>query len=126
MFASSTISSHDLRPSTSNSVLMITTDVSSVVVMAARFSGLLGCLPDLHGNEMPTVTPCYDSLDYPRKLHVKLYEFHLGFFLTKFHFYCMIAGHCTRSDSIQFLIFQGSVLQNRDHVACEYAHQVMY
>ena len=106
---------------------MITTDVSAVVVMAARFLSRLGCLPDLRRKEMPPVTPCYDTLHYPRKLHVKHYEFHLGFFLTKFHFYCMIAGHCARSDSSQFLLpFQGSVLQNRDHVACEYAHEVIY
>ena len=39
----------------------------------------------------------------------------------------MIAGHCARSDSSQFLIpFQGSVLQNTDHVACQYAHSVLY
>ena len=39
----------------------------------------------------------------------------------------MIAGHCVRSDSSQFLFpFQGSVLQNRDHVACQYAHIVLY
>ena len=89
-------------------------DVSAVFVMAARFLSRLGWLPDLRWKEMPTVTPCYDPQDYPRKLHVKHYEFHLGFFLTKFHFYCMIAGHCTRSDSSQFLLsFQGSVLQNR-------------
>jgi len=40
---------------------------------------------------------------------------------------CMIAGHCARSDSSQFLHpFQSSVLQNRDHVACQYAHIVLY
>jgi len=83
MFPSCAISSHDLRRSSSNGVLMITTDVSAVLVMAARFLSRLGCLPDLRGKEMPTVTPCYDSLDYPRKLHVKHYEFHLGFFLKK-------------------------------------------
>ena len=39
----------------------------------------------------------------------------------------MITGHCAISDSSQFLLpFQGSVLQNRDHVACEYAHSVLY
>ena len=39
----------------------------------------------------------------------------------------MIAGHCARSDSSQFLLpFQGSVLQNGDHVTCEYAHSVLY
>ena len=39
----------------------------------------------------------------------------------------MIAGHCARSDSSQFLLpFQGSVLQNRDHVAWEYAHSVLH
>ena len=39
----------------------------------------------------------------------------------------MIAGHCARFDSSQFLLpFQGSVLQNKDHVACEYAHTVLY
>jgi len=39
----------------------------------------------------------------------------------------MIAGHSARSDSSQFLLpFQGSVLQNTDHVACEYAHNVLY
>ena len=76
---------------------------------------------------MPTVTPCYDSLHYPRKLHVKHYEFHLGFFLTNFHFICMIVCHCTRSDSSQFLLpFHDSALQNRNHVACEYAHKIMY
>ena len=37
--------------------------------------------------------------------------------------YCMIAGHCARSDSSQVLLpFQDSVLQNTDHVACQYAH----
>ena len=102
-------------------------DVSAVFVMAARFLSRLGWLPDLRGKEMPTVTTCYDPPDYPRKLHVKHYEFHLGFFLTKFHFYCMIAGHCTRSDSSQFLLpFQGPVLQNTDHIACKYAHKVIY
>jgi hypothetical protein len=31
------------------------------------------------------------------------------------------------SDSSQFLLpFQGSVLQNRDHLACQYAHSVLY
>jgi hypothetical protein len=35
-------------------------------------------------------------------------------------------GH-KRSDSSQFLLpFQGSILQNRDHVACQYAHIVLY
>jgi len=39
----------------------------------------------------------------------------------------MIAGHCARSDSCQVrLPVQGSVLQNRDHVACQYAHIVLY
>jgi len=39
----------------------------------------------------------------------------------------MIAGHCARSDSSQFLLpFRGSVLQNTDHVACQYAHSVLY
>ena len=39
----------------------------------------------------------------------------------------MIAGYCARSDSSQFrLPFQGSVLHNRDHVACQYAHIVLY
>jgi len=47
------------------------------------------------------------------------------YFLAKFQFWCMTAGHCARSDSSQFLLpFQGSVLQNRDHVACQYAHSV--
>jgi hypothetical protein len=33
----------------------------------------------------------------------------------------------TRSASSQFLLpFQGSVLQNTDHVACQYAHSVLY
>jgi hypothetical protein len=31
------------------------------------------------------------------------------------------------SDSSQFLLpFQGSVLQNRDHLACQYAHTLLY
>ena len=39
----------------------------------------------------------------------------------------MIAGHCARSDSSQFLLpFQSSVLQNTDHVACQYAHIFLY
>jgi hypothetical protein len=39
----------------------------------------------------------------------------------------MIAGHCARSDPGQFLLpFQGSVLQNRDHIACQYTHNVLY
>jgi len=39
----------------------------------------------------------------------------------------MIAGHCARSDSSQFLLpFHGSVLQNRDQVACQYARNVLY
>ena len=39
----------------------------------------------------------------------------------------MIAGHSTRSDSSQFLLpIQGSSLQNRDHVACQYVHIVLY
>ena len=39
----------------------------------------------------------------------------------------MIAGHSARSDFSRFLLpFQGSVLQNTDHVACEYAHSVLY
>jgi len=69
-----------------------------LLLLATRFLSRLGCLTDLRGKEMPTVTPCYDPLHYPRKFHVNHYEFHLGFFLTKFHFYCMIAGPCTRSD----------------------------
>ena len=126
MFPSCAISSHDLRRSSSNGVLMITTDVSAVVVMAARFLSRLGCLPDLHGNEMTILTPCYDLLQYPRKLHVKHYEFQLGFFLVKFQFSRMIAGHCARSDLSHFLRpFQDPVLQNRDHVACEYPHSVL-
>jgi len=41
--------------------------------------------------------------------------------------WCMIAGHCARSDSSQLLLpFQGSVLQNTDHVACQYAQNVLY
>ena len=51
-----------------------------LLLLAAHFLGHLGCLPDLHGNEMPTVTPCYNPLHYSRKLHVKHYEFRLGFF----------------------------------------------
>ena len=43
-----------------------------LLLLAARFLGRLGCLSDLHGNEFPTVTPYYDPLRYPRKLHVKL------------------------------------------------------
>ena len=39
----------------------------------------------------------------------------------------MIAGHCVRSASSRFLLpFQGSVLQNTDHVACQYARTVLY
>ena len=39
----------------------------------------------------------------------------------------MIAGHCARSDSSQFLLpLQGSVLQNRDHVVWECAHSVLH
>jgi hypothetical protein len=35
-------------------------------------------------------------------------------------------GH-KRSDSSQFLLpFQGSILQNRDHVVCQYKHIVLY
>jgi hypothetical protein len=41
--------------------------------------------------------------------------------------WCMIAGHCARSDCSQFILpFQGSVLQNTDHIACQYAHSVLY
>jgi len=41
--------------------------------------------------------------------------------------WCMIAGHCARSDSSQFLLpFQGSISQNTDHVACQYTHSVLY
>jgi len=41
--------------------------------------------------------------------------------------YCMIAGHSARSDSSQVLLpFQGSVLQNTDHVACQYSHIVLH
>jgi hypothetical protein len=29
-------------------------------------------------------------------------------------------------DSSQFLLFLGSVLQNRDHTACDFAHIVLY
>jgi len=57
-----------------------------LLLLAARFLGRLGCLPDLHENEMPTVTPCYDPLHYSRKPHVKHYEFRLGFFLENFQF----------------------------------------
>jgi len=41
--------------------------------------------------------------------------------------WCMITDHCARSDSSQFLLpFQGSILQNTDHVACQYSHTVLY
>jgi hypothetical protein len=77
MFASCAISSHDLRRSSSNKVLTITTDVSSVAVTGRPLLGSSWMLTDLHGNDMPTVTPCYDPLHYPRKPY---YEFLLGFF----------------------------------------------
>jgi hypothetical protein len=86
MFASCAVSSHDLRRSSSNRVLTITTDVSPVAVTGRPLLGSSWMLTDLHVNEMPTVTPCYDPLYYPRKLHVKHYEFRLGFFLAKFQF----------------------------------------
>ena len=54
-----------------------------LLLLAARFLSRLGCLPDVHGNEMPTVTPCCDPLHYPRKPHVKHYEFRLRFFPRK-------------------------------------------
>ena len=39
----------------------------------------------------------------------------------------MIGGHCARSDFSPFLLpFQRSVLQNTHHVACQYAHTVLY
>jgi hypothetical protein len=55
-----------------------------LLLLAARFLGRLGYLPDLHGNEMPTVTPRFNPLHYPRKLHVKHYEFGWVFFLANF------------------------------------------
>jgi len=98
-----------------------------LLLLAARFLGHLGCLLDLHRNKMPRVTPCYDPLHYLHKLYVQHYEFWLRFFLAKFQFECMIARHCARLDFSQYLLpFQGSVLQNRDHVACQYAHSVLY
>jgi len=109
MFAACSISSRDMRRSSSNRVLTITTDASSVAVTGRYFLGCLGCLPDLHGNKMPTVTPCYDPLHCPHKPH----EFWLGFFLAKFQFQCMMAGHCVRSDSSQLLPFQGSRFAER-------------
>jgi len=97
-----------------------------LLLLAARFLVRLGCLPDRHGNEMPTVTTCYDPLNYLRKFNVKHYEFRLGFLLAMFKILCMIAGHCAGPDSIQFLLkFQDIVLQNRDHVAYKYVHNAL-
>ena len=64
----------------------ITTDLLSVAVTDRPLLGSSWCLPDLHRKEMPTVTPCYDPLHYPRKPRVKHYEFRLRFFLAKFQF----------------------------------------
>jgi hypothetical protein len=57
-----------------------------LLLLAARFLGRLGCLTDLHGNEMLTVTPWYNPLHYPRKHHVKHYDFGWVYFSRKFNF----------------------------------------
>ena len=127
LFASCANSSHDWRRSSSDRVLTITTDVSSVAVTGRPLLGSSWMLNrhsrkrDVHRDTV------LDLLHYPPKPHVKHYEFRLGLFLAKFQISCIIAGHCARSDSSQFLLpFQGSVLQNRDHVACENARSILY
>ena len=59
MFASSAVSSHDLRRSSSNRVLT-TIDVSSVAVTGRPLLGSSWMLTRPSRNEMPTVTPRYD------------------------------------------------------------------
>jgi hypothetical protein len=52
---------------------------------------------------------------------------HLPSILSKISDTARKAWGRTRSDSSQFLLpFQGSVLQNMHHVACQYTHIVLY
>ena len=81
------------------------------------FFGRHGYSPDRHESRFPPWHRATIHYTTPANFMWSIVNFGWVFSLQIFNF--LIAGHCARSDS-------SSVLQNRDHVVCQYAHSVLY
>ena len=87
-----------------------------------------GVVSSIMGTRQRPVGSCQDRTAGGEPLAIRTFPkfpiLHLRIEATRQY---MIAGHCARCESSQFLLpFQGSVLQNTEHVACQYAKNVLY
>ena len=127
MFASCAISSHDLRWSSSNRVLTITTDVSSVAVTGCPLLGSSWMLTQPLWKQNAHCDTVLRSIMLSPQTSCKALWILVGLFPRKFSI-LMYDRWSLREIWLQSVSspFQGSVLQNTDHVACQYAHIVLY